>query len=204
MDGKTVVIDVDQTDLSMSTAISGLAADVLGYTPFVRVGSPPKWCRFYRADGLVSTTAGGCVEIFSAVGSKQVVIYGQYPSGREYEWVADAKPLTHRCSEVPVVATCALSDFRSEAIALCAGQVGVAPSPSIRPASLTACGGSVSGLMIDLFSRSQTAKGATGSPSRGRFSAEPFEHTQQHAGRDGELPGALRLFRSADCHGAPT
>jgi Bifunctional DNA primase/polymerase, N-terminal len=152
MDGKTVVIDVDQPDWSMSAAIADLAEDVLGYTPFVRVGSPPKWCRFYRADGLVPTTAGSGVEIFSAVGSKQVVLYGRHPSGREYAWVGDAEPLTHGWSEVPVVAARALSDFRSEAIALCAGQVDARPSPSMRPASLAAYGGSVSELMIDLFS----------------------------------------------------
>jgi hypothetical protein len=152
MDGKTVAIDVDEPDPSMSTAIADLAEDVVGYTPYVRIGSPPKWCRFYRADGLVPTTAGGSIEIFSAVGSKQVVIYGQHPSGREYTWVGDAEPLTHGWSEVPVVAAGALSDFRNEAIALCAGQVGAGPLPSMRPASLAAYGGSVSELMTELFS----------------------------------------------------
>ena len=84
------------------------------------------------------------------MGSKQVVLYGRHPSGREYAWVGDAEPLTHGWSEVPVVAAKALSEFRSEAIALC-GQVGAGPSPSMRPGSLAACGGSVSELMTDLF-----------------------------------------------------
>ena len=151
MDGKTVVIDVDQTDLTMSAAVADLAEDVLGYTPFVRVGSPPKWCRFYRADGLVPTTAGGGIEIFSAVGSKQVVLYGRHPSGREYAWVGDAEPLTHGWSEVPVVAATALSDFRSEAIALSRAGWRWPIALQCGQEVWRPDGGSVSELMTDLF-----------------------------------------------------
>jgi hypothetical protein len=136
MDGATVAIDADiaaenfaAPDASAKAAtladrLARLADAVIGKTPFIRVGRPPKWMRLYQAADVVPTMGGGPVEVFCAAGSKQIIIHGLHPDTRgEYRWTGKASPLTHSWSLLPPARAAQVAEFRRHAIEAC-GKAG--------------------------------------------------------------------------------
>jgi hypothetical protein len=137
MDGRVVALDIDICEArfrsagftvkdaareapALSRNIQALAFEMLGATGFVRVGLPPKAMLFYRAVDAVPTMPGGAVEIFSATGSKQVVLGGFHPEAvDEYRWVSRCNPITHRFDDLPQVTSQQVIDFRARSLGLC-------------------------------------------------------------------------------------
>ena len=137
MDGRFVAVDIDvcedrfralgftakdaaRSAPALVDKIKILAIEALGPIDFARVGLPPKVMLLYGAADAVPTMAGGPVEVFSAAGSKQVVIGGFHPEAvDEYRWVGSLNPVTHSFDTLHPVAAKQVVDFRTEAIALC-------------------------------------------------------------------------------------
>ncbi|HEY4736592.1 MAG TPA: bifunctional DNA primase/polymerase, partial [Xanthobacteraceae bacterium] len=85
------VIDIDITNLEHADIAARLADDILGQTPLVRIGLPPKCVRIYRNGGSVRSRKLHPLEIYS--GSGQVVGFGWHQkAGRPYLW-PNASPL---------------------------------------------------------------------------------------------------------------
>jgi Bifunctional DNA primase/polymerase, N-terminal len=144
MNGRFVAVDIDVCDdrfrefgftvkdaareaLALVSKIKALAVEALGLTDFARVGLPPKVMLFYAAGDAVPTMAGAAVEIFSAPGSKQVVIYGFHSEAvDEYQWVGSRQPLTHSIDTLSPITAKQAIDFRTEALVLC-DQAGLKP-----------------------------------------------------------------------------
>jgi hypothetical protein len=127
MDGKTVAIDADIAPenlpepstlnaAALARELAGLADDILGKTPFTRVGREPKWMKFFAAADAVPTRAGGPVEVFCTAGSKQVLLHGRHPEGVEYRWTGKASPLTHSWTLLPSVQNAQITEFWRQAI----------------------------------------------------------------------------------------
>ena len=98
-----VGIDLDWQDRETATATWDVAQRILGPTPLIRIGAPPKRLALYRAaDGLrVDGKAFGGFEVFTRSG--QTVLYGLHPrTGRAYAW-PEKSPLTVGPDELPVV-----------------------------------------------------------------------------------------------------
>ena len=64
--------------------------------------------------------AGGPIEVFSAAGSKQVLLHGLHPSGTEYRWTGEASPLTHSWLLLPPVRSAQVDEYWKQAIGTCA------------------------------------------------------------------------------------
>jgi hypothetical protein len=86
-----------------------LAAEILGFTPFMRRSDPPKAALLYApesgADAITLDVGDDPVEIFGDPASgRQVVVYGAHPdAGTPYGWVAKAEPRTHGPEALPRV-----------------------------------------------------------------------------------------------------
>ncbi len=98
-----VGIDLDWQDREIAAATWNVARRILGPTPLIRIGAPPKRLALYRAaDGLrIEGRAFGGFEVFSRSG--QTVLFALHPgTGRAYSWLEES-PLTIRPDELPVV-----------------------------------------------------------------------------------------------------
>jgi hypothetical protein len=137
MDGRFVAVDIDvcpdrfrafgfsakdaaREAPALVDKIKGIAIEALGPIDFARVGLPPKVMLLYWAADAVPTMAGGPVEVFSAAGSKQVVIGGFHPEAvDEYRWVGRCNPVTHSIDTLHPVTAKQVVDFRARALELC-------------------------------------------------------------------------------------
>lgn len=131
--GLLVAVDIDAPVAHIAEQLLEKAFDVLGASPFLRIGRAPKLAILYRvaqpAEKLATRAlylADGTklqVEILGA--GQQLVGFGIHPdTGRSYHW-PDASPL-HQCFEdVPETTQQALEQFRlmAEGILLTAGAV---------------------------------------------------------------------------------
>ena len=100
---RVVGIDLDWQDRETAAATWDIAQRILGPTPLIRIGAPPKRLALYRAaDGLrVEGKAFGGFEVFTRSG--QTVLYGLHPgTGRAYAWPEES-PLTVGPDKLPVV-----------------------------------------------------------------------------------------------------
>ena len=80
-----VVIDLDITDHEHAAAADRLANDILGRTPLVQIGLPPKQIRVYRSGDIIRSHKLYPLEIFS--GSGQFIAYDWHEkAGRPYIW----------------------------------------------------------------------------------------------------------------------
>lgn len=113
--GNTFALDIDVMDAAMSDAIVGIAEDILGSTPFMRVGRAPKIALIYRhapgdvvrsvsrrfanADG---TPGEHGLEILGA--GKLITMHGRHhKTGRYFTWTGSANPLLDGPELAPMV-----------------------------------------------------------------------------------------------------
>ena len=90
-----VAIDLDIVDQKHAAAAAGLANEILGDTPLVRIGLAPKQIRVYRNSGAIRSRKLHPLEIFS--GSGQFIAYGWHEKAvRPYLWP--------QCSPLDVIA----------------------------------------------------------------------------------------------------
>ena len=75
-----VAIDLDIIDQEHAAFADGLANNILGRTPLVRIGFAPKQIRVYRAGDPIRSRKLHPLEIFS--GSGQFIAYGWHAEGR--------------------------------------------------------------------------------------------------------------------------
>jgi hypothetical protein len=116
--GYAFTIDIDVLDSDASAAITSIADEILGYTPFRRVGMAPKLALIYRctADDMIlsgSRTIDGTnrwqVEILAA--GKAVTFHGKHhKTGCYYKWL-DVNPLLAGPEAAPVVTSLKLAEF---------------------------------------------------------------------------------------------
>ena len=97
------------TSTGLDPALAARAWDVtkaiLGDTPLIRVGRPPKWLALYRRDPdlIIDGKAFDGFEIFSRSG--QCVLFGIHPETRQpYRWLTDT-PATLGPADLPLVAS---------------------------------------------------------------------------------------------------
>lgn len=101
--GQWVAIDCDVTDTAAACDVEAIADDILGDTPAVRIGRPPKWARFYQpaAGNSIRSVARAPVEVFATSGI--VAAFGIHPdTGREYLWPFES-PLWLSPSDLPPI-----------------------------------------------------------------------------------------------------
>ena len=108
-----VVVDLDITDPKQAAAADGLANDIFGGTPLVRIGLPPKQIRVYRA-GLIRSHKLHPLEIFS--GSGQFIAYGWHEkANRPYIWpVFSPLEVSADSDTIPLVTRAQLDRFSAE------------------------------------------------------------------------------------------
>lgn len=127
--GHAFAIDIDVTDLDMSMSIRDIAEDVLGPTPFVRVGRSPKVALIYRHDESDSGKIPSISRFFSqldhdgnAVRSgygleiigpkKALTFHGRHHStGGYFRWVGDATPLLDGPERAPLLTADLVQSF---------------------------------------------------------------------------------------------
>lgn len=111
--GHTFAVDIDVTDAPMSRAVLALAEEIMGPTPFMRIGQAPKIALIYRhgpdeADVVPNTSrhfaetdaagevtkSGQGLEIIGR--GKPLTFHGRHHrTGRYFSWIGDASPLLH-------------------------------------------------------------------------------------------------------------
>lgn len=105
--GGALAVDIDVTDPDHACALTDLAWEVLGGTPFIREGMAPKLALIYRGDGIRSETrhfdnpAHGAVEILAA--GRPLTCHGHHhKTGRYFVWL-DQSPILVGPQAAPVV-----------------------------------------------------------------------------------------------------
>jgi Bifunctional DNA primase/polymerase, N-terminal len=95
-------IDLDFTVADTAKRAYEIVVSVLGATPLIRVGFPPKKLMLYRCPpgglGVLGKAFGG-FEVFARSG--QTVLFGVHPGGHAYAWLTDT-PATTRVSDLPL------------------------------------------------------------------------------------------------------
>lgn len=107
--GKLVAIDIDHTDKMLAWRISQKAKELLGDTPYVRVGQFPKRMLFYRLDCEVTSRTVGRVDILSA--GKFAVVSGTHPTTRKSYYWPDECMLDAEFEDVPKITEAMLDKF---------------------------------------------------------------------------------------------
>jgi hypothetical protein len=109
-----VIIDIDITDPEHSAIAAGLADDMLGKTPLVRIGLAPKCVRVYRSGGGVRSRKLHPLEVFGGTG--QFVAFGWHgKAGRPYLWPsASPLELDADSAEIPTVSKVRLDAFSDQ------------------------------------------------------------------------------------------
>ena len=109
-----VGVDLDWVDPATAAAAWGITCDILGPTPLIRIGLPPKRLALYRAEpGMapIGKSFGG-FEFYTR--SAQTVLFGIHPvAGRPYEWPG-LSPLHLSPGDLPVVSHDRLSALISK------------------------------------------------------------------------------------------
>ena len=84
--GNVVALDIDVLDRAVALRIEAAAREVLGDTPAVRVGLPPKRLLVYRAKGKIHPIKRHPLEIIAH--GNQFVAYAIHPvTQKPYEWI---------------------------------------------------------------------------------------------------------------------
>jgi hypothetical protein len=109
-----VAIDLDIIDQEQAAFADGLANDILGTSPLVRIGFAPKQIRIYRGADQIRSRKLHPLEIFS--GSGQFIAYGWHEkAGRPYIWPqhspVDVRPDS---DTIPLVTRAQLDRFSAE------------------------------------------------------------------------------------------
>ncbi len=101
--GAIIAIDIDSLEETRAAVLQEVVEGILGPTPFLRVGRPPKRMLIYRStDPWPRTQRLRDIEI---LGSKAYVLaFGIHPhTGRPYEWTGGASPTNLWFDQVPAV-----------------------------------------------------------------------------------------------------
>jgi hypothetical protein len=101
-------IDLDFTVADAAKRAYEIVVSILGVSPLVRIGLPPKKLMLYRCPpgGLsVLGKAFGGFEVFTRSG--QTVLYGVHPHGHAYRWLTDA-PATIKVGDLPLAGSGAM------------------------------------------------------------------------------------------------
>jgi hypothetical protein len=111
---EVVAIDADIINPVHAAFANELADAILGVTPLVRIGLPPKTIRVYRARGVIKTRKLHPLEVFS--GSGQFIAFGWHAKADQpYNWPHES-PLT-LCADsraVPAVTPAQIDRFTTE------------------------------------------------------------------------------------------
>jgi hypothetical protein len=92
-------VEADVLNPPVAERLAALADRILGQTPLVRIGRPPKWMRFYATTEMIPKIAAHPVEVIPA--SYHVVLYGVHEfTGRPYTWLGD-EPLDTAPERLP-------------------------------------------------------------------------------------------------------
>lgn len=131
--GLLVAVDIDAPAAAIAEQLHQKALEVLGPSPFLRIGRAPKLAILYRSAAPVQKRATQAlylpdgtklqVEILGA--GQQLVGFGIHPDTlQQYVW-PEASPRAHRFDEVPETTRQALQSFcrMAEGILLAAGAV---------------------------------------------------------------------------------
>lgn len=79
------VVDIDILDEQIAIEAEAWATRILGGTPLVRIGMPPKRVMIYRSDGSTTSKRPHPIEIFA--GSGQVGVFGWHQkANKPYTW----------------------------------------------------------------------------------------------------------------------
>nr|CAD6617249.1 hypothetical protein RKHAN_03336 [Rhizobium sp. Khangiran2] len=106
--GNIVAIDIDIEDPNEAHRVAELAMEILGPTPYVRVGRWPRRMLFYRATSRINTRSIHSVDI---LGSGSAVLLGVHPdTDNEYYW-PDEGLVDANIDDVPLVSPEAMSHF---------------------------------------------------------------------------------------------
>ncbi|MEX6509160.1 bifunctional DNA primase/polymerase [Jiella sp. M17.18] len=123
--GNVFALDIDVKDWDLAAAVEDVAFQVLGFTPFKRVGSAPKRALFYRVaqaedlppnsshffteeDGESASEHG--LEILSY--RKTITIYGRHhETTQRFTWSSSSQPAVVGPEAVPVVTPAQIEDF---------------------------------------------------------------------------------------------
>ena len=127
--GNTFAVDIDVLDEDMVDVIIGLAEEILGSTPFMRVGRAPKVALIYRhaageenlvpstsrhfanvdADGTV-TRSGDGLEILGS--TRLITFHGRHhKTGGYFKWIGSATPLLDGPEKAPLVSADQVQTF---------------------------------------------------------------------------------------------
>jgi hypothetical protein len=99
--GTTVALDIDVADAAVAHALTDLATQHLGATPFLRIGQAPKRLLVYRTDTPFAGRKRATLEVLAH--GQQFVAYAVHPgTGRPYAW-PDENPLDVPWDTLPVV-----------------------------------------------------------------------------------------------------
>lgn len=99
--GTVVAVDIDIRDADLALQLEKLAREMLGDTPLMRVGLPPKRLLVYRADQPFAGIKAHPLEILAR--GQQFVGYGVHPvTQRPYEWPID-NPVDTARDDIPAV-----------------------------------------------------------------------------------------------------
>jgi hypothetical protein len=85
--GDVVAVDIDLNDEAQCDLAYGIFNRMLGATPAVRIGRPPRRLLVYRTDVPFRKISAGPVEVLAE--GQQFVAYGIHPDGHEYHWPAE-------------------------------------------------------------------------------------------------------------------
>ena len=85
--GDVVAVDIDLDDEALSDLAYGIFCKMLGVTPAVRIGRPPRRLLVYRTETPFRKISAGPIEVLAE--GQQFVGYGIHPAGHEYRWVGE-------------------------------------------------------------------------------------------------------------------
>ena len=119
--GRVVAIDIDLSCDETAGRMRDLAREIMGDTPFCRVGREPRAALVYSAaEPIASTTRkvldGGGDGIDILAGGKQFVAFGIHPKTRNpYAWTGGESPLTAAPDDAPEISQEQVDAFLQEA-----------------------------------------------------------------------------------------
>lgn len=174
-----VALDVDVVKERNSAEIARIADDILGPTPLVRVGSWPKFMRFYRASDSIVSEKSHPIEVFA--GSGQVVAFGIHPDTQQpYRW-EDKSPLELRPDdgEIPFVEGQQLDEFFAAVAVVLGPEFNRSKRPSSREIEVAEWSWS-----DGLLGRAFEYAGLVRDPSEGLKAGVICPWTDEHSGDD--------------------
>jgi hypothetical protein len=85
--GDVVAVDIDLNDEAQCDLAYGIFNRMLGPTPAVRIGRPPRRLLVYRTETPFKKISASPIEVLAD--GQQFVAYGIHPEGHEYRWVSE-------------------------------------------------------------------------------------------------------------------